>query len=73
MAIARPVRALGLAAIIVWCLFLYHMFRPSVTLSGGGASSPLGKIENMERDPMNDRMLNLSLVLPIELPLYGPG
>ena len=55
MAIARPVRALGLAAIIVWCLFLYHMFRPSIGLSGDGAASPPGKLENMERDPMLDR------------------
>lgn len=59
MAIARPVRVLGLAAIIVWCLFLYHMFRPSVTLSRGGTSSPPTKIENMEHDPMLDRKLAL--------------
>lgn len=31
MAIARPVRALGLAAIFMWCFFLWHIFTPSVS------------------------------------------
>lgn len=54
MAIARPLRALGLVAIVAWCFFLYHMFRPS-SLSDGASAPPSGKIENMEHDPMMDR------------------
>lgn len=54
MAIARPLRALGLVAIVAWCFFLYHMFRPS-SLSDGATPPPPNKIENMEHDPMMDR------------------
>ena len=57
MAIARPVRALGLAAIVIWCLFLYHMFQPSTRMGDGAAFPPGKKIENMEHDPMLDRKL----------------
>lgn len=51
MAIARPVRVLGLAAIMMWCFFLYQVFKP-----GGSIKTPLG-IPNNERDPLLDREL----------------
>lgn len=49
MAVARPVRVLGLAAIMMWCFFLYQVFKP-----GTGIKTPLG-IPNNERDPLLDR------------------
>lgn len=49
MAIARPVRVLGLAAVMMWCFFLYQVFKP-----GSGIKTPLG-IPNNERDPLLDR------------------
>lgn len=52
MAIARPVRVLGLAAIMMWCFFLYQVFKP-----GGSIKTPLG-IPNNERDPLLDRELS---------------
>ncbi|KAK0719918.1 glycosyltransferase family 15 protein [Lasiosphaeris hirsuta] len=36
MAIARPVRALGLAAVIMWCFFLYQIFAPSAPIRRPG-------------------------------------
>ncbi|KAK4451839.1 family 15 putative glycosyltransferase [Podospora aff. communis PSN243] len=32
MAIARPVRALGLAAIVMWCFFIWNIFTPSAPI-----------------------------------------
>lgn len=54
MAIARPVRALGLAAVLMWCFFLYTILKPSPGLHGPGGSVRGG----YERDPNLDRMLN---------------
>ena len=51
MAIARPVRALGLAAIVMWCFFLYTILKPSPGLQGPGGSVRGG----YERDPNLDR------------------
>lgn len=48
MAIARPVRVLGLAAIFMWCFFIWQIFSPSVPYSG--SDSPI-----YERDPNLDR------------------
>lgn len=49
MAIARPVRVLGLAAAMMWCFFLYQIFKP-----GSSIKAPTG-IPNNERDPLLDR------------------
>lgn len=53
MAIARPVRALGLAAVLMWCFFLYTILKPSPGLHGPG-----GSVRGYEKDPNLDRMLN---------------
>jgi mannosyltransferase len=58
MAIARPVRALGLAAIVMWCFFLYQVFwTSSPTVPASTPKGPDEKFVNMEKDPMADRML----------------
>lgn len=57
MAIARPVRALGLAAVLMWCFFLYTILKPSPGLHGPGGSVRGG----YERDPNLDRMPTPSL------------
>lgn len=49
MAVARPVRVLGLAAIMMWVFFLYQIFAP-----GSGIKAPSGIPKN-ERDPLLDR------------------
>lgn len=49
MAIARPVRALGLAAILMWCFFLWTIWRPAAPLGPGDS------LKNLERDPNLDR------------------
>lgn len=54
MAIARPVRALGLAAIVMWCFFLWQIFGPSDPRTGGGYPGPY------ERDPNLDRKQHVS-------------
>lgn len=51
MAIARPVRVLGLAAAMMWCFFLYQIFKP-----GSSVTMP-SSIPNNERDPLLDREL----------------
>lgn len=58
MAVARPVRVLGLAAVMMWCFFLYQVFKP-----GSSIKAPLG-IPNNERDPLLDRELQLDPVRP---------
>ncbi|KAG5979360.1 hypothetical protein E4U55_005250 [Claviceps digitariae] len=49
MAIARPVRVLFFTAAVLWCFFLYHIFRPSSGLRGPGE-----RYVNFERDPNLD-------------------
>lgn len=51
MAIARPVRALGLTAVVLWCFFVWQLFKPIATPTNPGASSYFPK----ERDPNHDR------------------
>jgi len=50
MAIARPVRALGLAAVVMWCFFLWQIFTPSTPATPRTQSH-----QNFERDPNLDR------------------
>jgi mannosyltransferase len=50
MAIARPVRALALLAVILWCFFVYQVLKPSPGLRGPG-----DRYINFERDPNLDR------------------
>lgn len=50
MAIARPVRALGLAAILMWCYFLYTVLRP-----GPSIKSSADFKGTIDRDPQLDR------------------
>lgn len=52
MAIARPVRALLFFAAVVWCFFLYQIFKPDGLIRGPGA-----RYQNFERDPTLDREL----------------
>ncbi|KFA48114.1 hypothetical protein S40293_09296 [Stachybotrys chartarum IBT 40293] len=49
MAIARPFRALMLLAVVLWCFFLYQIFKPTPTLHGPG-----DRYQNFERDPTLD-------------------
>ncbi|KAL8358225.1 hypothetical protein RB598_002814 [Gaeumannomyces tritici] len=46
MAVARPVRALGLAALVMWFFFLYQIFKPSSISSD--------EFFNFAKDPMHD-------------------
>ncbi|PKS10802.1 hypothetical protein jhhlp_002559 [Lomentospora prolificans] len=71
MAVARPVRALGLAAIVLWCFFLYHMFSPTVQSNLPTTDSP--KLESMERDPMADPTGEPEGVLHRTSDRYAPG
>ncbi|KAK7955069.1 glycolipid 2-alpha-mannosyltransferase [Apiospora saccharicola] len=48
MAIARPVRALGLAALLMWIFFLYTIMKPTPGLVGPD------KYKTFERDPQLD-------------------
>lgn len=49
MAVARPVRVLGLAAVMMWCFFLYQVFKP-----GSPIPLPSGIPKN-EKEPLLDR------------------
>ncbi len=49
MAIARPIRILGLAAIGLWIFLLYQVFGPDKA-----TKSPTDTLQNMERDPLLD-------------------
>lgn len=51
MAIARPVRALGLAAVVMWCFFIWQLFKPTGYSLGPGDSTYITR----ERDPNLDR------------------
>ncbi len=59
MALARPMRALLLAAIVAWCIFLYQIFKPSGSMSAQGPG-----LERLERDPNLDRMRDRQLPPP---------
>lgn len=61
MALARPLRALGLAAILLWCFFLYQIFRPSTPIKGPGHL-----YKNFERDPNLDRKCRTAPLPAIE-------
>lgn len=50
MAMRRPVRALALAAALLWCLFLYRVVRAPSSVQGPGE-----RYVNFERDPNLDR------------------
>lgn len=53
MSFARPIRALVLAGILLWCFFLYQvLLKPSLSTRGPGA-----RYTNFERDPNLDREL----------------
>jgi hypothetical protein len=51
MAIARPVRALGLAALVMWCFFIWQLMKPTGSLLSSGAS----RYSAFKRDPNLDR------------------
>lgn len=62
MAVARPVRVLGLAAVMMWCFFLYQVFKP-------GSPIPLAPgIPKNEKEPLLDRKSP-----PLSLRLAEPG
>lgn len=57
MAVARPVRFLGAVSVILVFVLIYQYLRPVPTISVPGAVVGNGeKIDNMERDPLLDRM-----------------
>lgn len=51
MAVAKPVRGLMLAAVVLWCIFLWQMFFKSAP----SVIPPVGKNGNFDRDPNLDR------------------
>lgn len=53
MAIARPIRVLGLTAIALWCFFLYQIFGPVKETDYTGRP-------DLERDPNLDSALSSS-------------
>lgn len=55
MAVARPIRVLGLLAIGLWMFFLYQVFGPA-----RGNRGPGDTLDNPERDPNLDRMRRAS-------------
>lgn len=57
MVMARPVRALTILAGVLWCFFLYQVFKPSPALHGPG-----DRYINFERDPNLDRELPRHIV-----------
>lgn len=57
MAVARPIRVLGLIAIGLWVFFLYQVFGPEKIPKGLGDT-----LENMERDPNLDCMRQSVLI-----------
>lgn len=50
MAIARPVRVLGLLALGLWVFFIYQVWGPAKIPKGPGDT-----LANMDRDPNLDR------------------
>ena len=51
MAIARPIRVLGLVAIGLWIFFIYQVWGPAKAATGPGDT-----LDNMDRDPNLDCM-----------------
>lgn len=51
MAVARPIRVLGLLAMGLWVFFVYQVFGPERIPRGPGDT-----LANPERDPNLDRM-----------------
>lgn len=49
MAIARPVRALGLVAIVLWCFFVWQIFKPTAPLKIPDNIPPNEQDPNLER------------------------
>lgn len=60
MAIARPVRALGLAAVVMWCFFVWQLFKPTASPLRPGDS----RYNTIEKDPNLDRKRTHHLQLP---------
>jgi mannosyltransferase len=58
MAIARPVRVLGVAALGLWIFFIYQIWGPPKVPKGPGDT-----LENMDRDPNLDCMCSLFMKL----------
>lgn len=52
MAVARPLRALMVLAVVLWCFFLYQVLKPTPMIRGPG-----DRYMNFERDPNLDREL----------------
>ncbi|KAK3904294.1 glycosyltransferase [Staphylotrichum tortipilum] len=69
MAIARPVRALGLAALVMWCFFIWQLFKP--TSSHIRPSDP--NLASLERDPNLDPTGEPEGVLTYASKEYAPG
>ena len=55
MAVARPVRYLGIACSFLVVFLLYTLLRPSPPLLAPGEGQHGEKIDKMERDPLLDR------------------
>ncbi|RYP18575.1 hypothetical protein DL765_003860 [Monosporascus sp. GIB2] len=68
MAIARPVRALGLAAILMWCFFLYTIIRPGPSIKGSADFKG-----TIERDPQLDPSGEPGGILVRASDGYAPG
>ena len=51
MAIARPVRALALAAALMWCFIIWQIFSPSAPISRPGGAAIYEPDPNLEREP----------------------
>lgn len=65
MAIARPIRVLGLAAIGLWVFFLYQVFGPAHVPKGPGDT-----LENIDRDPNLDCIRQILCALQFHLLTY---
>jgi len=64
MAIARPIRVLGLIALALWVYFIYQIFVPAKVVKKGPGDMAF---DNMDRDPNLDRMR--LPILPTEMKL----
>lgn len=57
MAVARPVRFLGVGCVVLTFFLIFQYLRPTPTLSPPHVVVGNGeKIDSMERDPLLDRM-----------------
>lgn len=60
MAIARPVRMLLLAAVVMWMVVMYMLISPGSHVGRGRIKKPhTEKLETFERDPNLDRKPSL--------------